>query len=102
MQTVILGNTGIEVNRNGFGALPIQRMEKAAAVALLRRACEGGFNFFDTARQYTDSEEKMGEALFDMRRGIVIATKSTAATGEALRRDLETSLKTLRTDFVDL
>ena len=102
MHTVILGKTGIAVNHNGFGALPIQRVERACAVALLRRAYEGGIDFFDTSRQYTDSEEKMGEALGDVRRNIVIATKSMAATKEALRQDLETSLMTLRTDYVDL
>jgi aryl-alcohol dehydrogenase-like predicted oxidoreductase len=60
---VTLGNTGIVVNKNGFGALPIQRIGREEAANLLRRAYESGIDFFDTARFYTDSEEKIGYAL---------------------------------------
>ena len=67
MMQVVLGSTGIAAHKNGFGALPIQRISKEAAVALLRRAREGGMNFFDTARFYTDSEEKLGEAFGKVR-----------------------------------
>lgn len=63
MANMTLGSTGICVNKNGFGALPIQRISKEAAVCLIRRAYEGGITFFDTARSYTDSEVKLGEAL---------------------------------------
>ena len=62
MEMVTLGKTGITVNKNGFGALPIQRISTDDAVALARRAYEAGMTFFDTARFYTDSEEKLGEA----------------------------------------
>ena len=58
MEMVTLGKTGITVNKNGFGALPIQRISTDDAVALARRAYEAGMTFFDTARFYTDSEEK--------------------------------------------
>ena len=93
---VRLGSTGIVVNKNGFGALPMQRVSMEEAVQLVRRAFEGGITFFDTARYYTDSEEKLGEALEGIRDKVYIATKTGASTGEALKKELETSLKNLR------
>ena len=62
MGTITLGSTGITANKNGFGALPIQRIPLEEAVQLLHRAYEGGIRFFDTARGYSDSEEKLGAA----------------------------------------
>ena len=99
---VRLGSTGIVVNKNGFGALPMQRVSMEEAVQLVRRAFEGGITFFDTARYYTDSEEKLGEALEGIRDKVYIATKNGASTGEALKKELETSLKNLRTDHIDI
>lgn len=78
---VRLGKTEIVVNKNGFGALPIQRISDEAAVYLLRKAYEGGIRFFDTARAYSDSEHKLGLAFEGMREKIYIATKSGAQTG---------------------
>lgn len=102
MVEVTLGSTGIKVNKNGFGALPMQRIPVADAVHLARKAYEGGITFFDTARWYTDSEIKLGEAFDGMREKVYIATKTGAQTAEAFWQDLETSLKNLRTDYVDL
>ena len=102
MELVTLGSTGITVNKNGFGALPIQRISTADAVHLARKAYEAGITFFDTARFYTDSEEKLGEAFDGMREKVFIATKTAAVTPEAFWKDLETSLTNLRTDYVDL
>ena len=99
---VRLGSTGIVVNKNGFGALPMQRVSMEEAVQLVRRAFEGGITFFDTARYYTDSEEKLGEALEGIRDKVYIATKTGASTGEALKKELETSQKNLRTDHIDI
>lgn len=62
MKKVTLGRTGIKVSKNGFGALTIQRISKSEAVYLLQKAFYNGINYFDTARMYTDSEEKLGEA----------------------------------------
>ena len=67
MSTVTLGRTGITTNKNGFGALPIQRISEEEAVYLLRKAYENGITFFDTARWYTDSEHKVGMALSMLR-----------------------------------
>ena len=102
MQTVTLGRSGLQVPRNGFGALPLQRIAQADAVRLIRRALDGGMYYFDTARFYTDSEEKLGIALEGRRHEVIISTKSGATTPEGFWRDLETSLTLLRTDYVDL
>ena len=102
MVNVTLGSTGICVNKNGFGALPIQRISKDAAVSLVRRAYDGGMRFFDTARFYTDSEEKLGEAFEGIRGQVFLATKTTALTEKEFWKDLETSLGNLKTEYVDL
>lgn len=102
MKMVTLGSTGIQVVQNGFGALPIQRDSKEVAVKIVRRAYEGGMRFFDTARAYSDSEEKVGEALNDVRDNIYIATKTMAQTPEEFWKQLETSLQLLKTDYIDI
>lgn len=102
METTRLGRTNLTVSRTGFGALPLQRTEMGEAIRILRAAYDGGITFFDTARAYTDSEEKIGRALSDVRDSIVIATKSTATTKSGVLADLETSLSNLRTDHVDV
>lgn len=102
MDHVTLGTTGITVNKNGFGALPIQRVSQEYAVFLLRKAFDAGVRYFDTARAYTDSEEKLGAAFEGIRDKLYIATKTGAKTAEGFWRDLETSLKNLRTDYIDV
>lgn len=102
MTKVLLGKTGIAVEKNAFGALPVQRVSQEDAVKLLRKAYEGGMRFFDTARFYTDSEIKLGEAFDGMREKVYIATKTGATTAEGFWKDLATSLGNLRTDYVDL
>ena len=97
-----LGKTGITVDKVAFGALPVQRVGMEEAVALLRRALDGGITFFDTARAYTDSEEKLGAAFEGMRDRLYIATKTGAVKPEDFWADLETSLRNLRTDHVDI
>ncbi len=102
MDRVTLGKTGITVPKNGFGALPVQRVGMDEAVKLLQNAYGGGFRFFDTSRVYSDSEEKLGEALADVRKDIYLATKTMSKDGEGFKRDLDTSLRLLKTDYVDL
>ena len=82
MRNVTLGSTGITVPQNAFGALPIQRISREDAVYLLRKAYDGGMRLFDTARAYSDSEEKVGEAFSGMREKIYITTKTGAKTPE--------------------
>ena len=102
MRMITLGKTGIVTPQNAFGALPVQRRDKETAARILRTAYEGGMTFFDTARAYSDSEEKIGLALSDVRDKIFIATKTMAKNTEEMKEQLETSLKNLRTDHVDL
>ena len=102
MTKIQLGSTGITVEKNGFGCLPIQRVTKEEAAYLLRKAVDGGMNYFDTARAYSDSEEKLGYAFAGIRDKVVIATKTAAQTAEGLRQDLETSLRLLNTDYIDV
>ena len=102
MKTVTLGRTGIVSPQNAFGALPIQRVSHEYAGMLLRKAYDAGFNYFDTARAYTDSEEKIGLALSDVRDKIYIASKTMATDVEGFWRDLEKSLHDLKTDYIDV
>ena len=100
MVTVTLGKTGITVNKNGFGALPIQRISKEDAAYLLRKAYDHGINFFDTARAYSDSEEKVGYAFKGIREKLYISTKTAAKNADDFWKDLHTSLTNLQTDYV--
>ena len=102
MKNIVLGNTGIVTPQNAFGALPVQRVDMATAVKLLRKAYEGGMTFFDTARAYSDSEEKLGEAFDGMRDKIYIASKTQAKTPEVFWQHLDKTLKNLRTDYLDI
>ncbi|MDR2656052.1 MAG: aldo/keto reductase [Oscillospiraceae bacterium] len=102
MSKVILGKTGIESDKNAFGALPIQRISKESAAKLLRKAAASGISYFDTARSYTDSEEKIGYALSGIRKSLAIATKTPAQNAADFWNDLETSLRLLKTDYIDV
>lgn len=102
MKDITLGTTGITVPQNAFGALPIQRVSEQEAVALVRRAYDGGMRFFDTARAYSNSEERVGKAFAGMRDKVFIATKTMARTPERFWEDLNTSLELLQTDYIDI
>ncbi len=103
MEYIKLGRTDLLVSRTGFGALPIQRVsDLEEATKILRQAYEGGINFFDTARAYTDSETKIGYALQEVRKDVVIASKSRATTGVELSADIQSSLENLQTDYIDI
>lgn len=105
MRSITLGSTGITVPQNGFGALPIQRISTEEAVGILRRAYEGGMRFFDTARAYSDSEEKIGAAFHGFgaeRENVCIATKTTALTPEQVREHFAASLRNMELDYVDI
>ena len=92
MKTIQLGKTGIETIQNGFGALPVQRCDMDTAERILKKAYEGGMTYFDTARSYSDSEEKIGRALAhdpEIRSKIFIATKTPSKNPEAFEKDLK-------------
>ena len=97
-----LGKTGLVVTKTAMGCLPVQRCDKDYAVKLLQAAYDGGIRYFDTANAYTDSEEKIGLALADVREKIVISTKSAATDKAGVLRHIENSLKMMKTDYIDL
>lgn len=102
MAKITLGKTGLVIEQNAFGALPIQRVNLEEAVKIIRKAYEGGMTFFDTARAYSDSEIKLGEALVGIRENVIIATKTAATTPEGFWKDLNQSLENLKTDYIDI
>ena len=102
MKKVRLGKTDLWVTKTAFGALPVQRIGHPEAKKLLRRAYESGINYFDTANMYSDSEEKIGEALHDVRRNIVISTKSGGKDKKTVQAHIELSLRRLQTDYIDI
>jgi uncharacterized protein len=102
MKRITIGNTGLEVNRMGFGGIPIQRVDEAQAVETVRHAIEKGVDFIDTSRAYTTSERRIGLALKQTDKKVVIASKSQQKTAEGVIRDLETSLNELQLERIDL
>ncbi len=102
MDYVTLGSTGIKVNKNGFGALPIQRDDMETSTLILQKAYANGINFYDTAYGYTDSEEKIGVALSHVRENIILASKTPAKTAEEFWGHLELSLSRMKTSYIDI
>jgi aryl-alcohol dehydrogenase-like predicted oxidoreductase len=102
MKKIILGKTGLKVTKTAFGALPLQRVDMSGAIKLLRKAYAEGINFYDTARAYSNSEEKVGNALSDVRENIVIATKTHSRSTKEFWEHLGTSLEKLKTDYIDI
>ncbi len=102
MEYIILGRTGLKISRLGFGGIPIQRIDAEKAKELLEAVRAAGINFIDTARGYTVSEELIGAAIEGHRDEFVLATKSMARDKASMARDIEISLKNLRTDHIDL
>ena len=97
-----LGKTGLKVSVVGFGGIPVQRIDASSVEKVVNRAIELGINFFDTARGYTDSEEKLSAALKKHRDQVIIATKSMARDKKGMAADIEKSLKTMGVDYIDL
>ena len=102
MEYRILGKTGLEISRLGFGGIPIQKIDAEGTKALIGELVDAGVNYIDTARGYTVSEEYLGYALEGVRDKFVLATKSMARTKEAMEKDIDVSLGNLRTDYIDL
>lgn len=102
MKKILLGKTGISVSKTAFGSLPIQRTTFDEAKTILIKAYENGINFFDTARGYSNSEEKIGLAFSDIRQKVIIATKTHTDNVDGFWKDLDESLKKLGTDYIDL
>jgi uncharacterized protein len=102
MKRMVLGNTGIEAARLGFGGIPIQRVSEIQAIETVIHAVEKGMDFIDTSRVYTTSETRIGKALKEANKKVAIATKSFSRTADGVQKDVETSLKELQLEYIDL
>ena len=102
MEYRILGKTGLKISRLGFGGIPIQRIDAEGTRTLMHQMKDAGINYIDTARGYTVSEEYLGYALEGIREHFILATKSMSRDKESMARDIDISLKNLRTEYIDL
>lgn len=102
MKYTVLGKTGLEVSVVGLGGIPVQRTDLQGAKEIVAECMKQGINYLDTARGYTVSEEYFGEAIEGNRDKWILATKSMSRTYDAMKADIEISLKNLRTDYIDL
>jgi len=102
MRYMKFGRTSLNISELGFGGIPIIRLNKDIAVKVIRRAYERGITFYDTANAYRDSEEKIGCAFEGMRGKVVIATKTLQRNAQGATKQLENSLRMLKTDYIDL
>ena len=100
---VALGATGLTVSRLGLGGFHQCEISSEIVEQVVDAFLEVGGNYVETARGYGDgaSEEKLGRILEGRREQVVLASKSTARDGSGIRRELETSLRLLRTDHVE-
>lgn len=98
----MLGRTNIKVKALGFGGIPIQRISENEAIEVVRKCYDLDINYFDTARLYSVSEERIGKALEGIRDKIFIATKSICRTKDELLKELDISLDNLRTEWIDV
>ena len=99
---VVLGKTGMEVKRLGFGGIPIQRVDERQAVETVIHAIQRGVDFIDTSRAYTTSERRIGMALRESGKEVILATKSLEQSADAVRRDVEISLQELGREKIEL
>ncbi len=102
MEYRTLGKTGLQISRLGFGGIPIQRIDAQSAAGLMGQLMDAGVNYIDTARGYTVSEEYIGLGLEGIRDRFILATKAMSRDREGMEKDIATSLKNLRTDYIDL
>jgi predicted aldo/keto reductase-like oxidoreductase len=103
MEKIRFGKTGLMVSRVGFGGIPIQRLSKAEAVSVVNGVIDLGVNFIDTANAYSDSEEKIGAAIKNVKReNLIIASKSLATDKKTFLEHLDLCLKRLGSEYIDI
>ncbi|MBO4320857.1 MAG: aldo/keto reductase [Treponema sp.] len=110
MEYIALGKTNLLVSKTAFGAMSLDCKEieslgekaEETVAAMVRQAYDGGINFFDVSRSKPLCEKRLGAALHDIRKNVVLATKSQAQTASDLRNDIQESLNALNTDVIDL
>lgn len=97
-----LGRTGEMLSVIGFGGIIVKDASPEDAASIVKFAIDAGVNHFDVAPSYGDAEIKLGPALEPYRKGVFLSCKTTKRTKEEARKELEQSLKNLRTDHFDL
>jgi predicted aldo/keto reductase-like oxidoreductase len=102
LKKVKLAGTDLEVSEVGFGGIPIIPLPENEAVSIVKYCFDLGITFFDTANMYPTSEEKIGTALQTVRDKAVIATKTTQRDAEDAASHIDSSLKQLKTDWIDI
>lgn len=101
MRKTVLGKTGLEVTRVGFGVLPLQRVSMDEAKRILTRAYESGINFYDTAR-HIPTVRKNRQCAVGCKGKHYYRHENPGKGRENFWRDLETSLEKLKTDYIDI
>ena len=102
MQNAVLGKTGIEISKVIFGSIICMEESQSDANHFVSYALDAGVNCFDAAPSYGNSEEKLGPALKGRRNGVILNCKTTERTAKGVMESLESSLKTLQTDYFDV
>ncbi len=102
MERIAIGETGLKACRLGFGGIPIQRVSETQAVDTVLHALDLGIDFIDTGRGYTTSERRIGLALRQTNKKVIVASKARGRTAEGIRKDLETSMTEMQRDYIDL
>lgn len=97
-----LGKTGEMLSVIGFGGILVMDETPEVASSIVKFAIDAGVNHFDVAPSYGDAEIKLGPALEPYRKNVFLSCKTTKRTKEDARKELEQSLKNLRTDHFDL
>jgi uncharacterized protein len=101
MHRMLIGNTGIEVSRLGLGGIPLQRITEKVTVEVVSYAIEKGINFIDTARNYSVSESRIGKAIEQAGKKVIISSKSVNRTADGIRKEIEKSMKELKVNHID-
>jgi len=98
----VLGKSGKMLTMLGFGGIIVRDMQPEDASSIVKFAIDAGVNYFDIAPAYGDAILKLGPALEPYRKNVFLSCKTGGRTKEDARKDLEKSLKDMRTDHFDL
>lgn len=97
-----LGKTGEQLSIIGFGGIVVMNEETGAASNIVAEAVDRGINYFDVAPSYGNAQERLGPALAPYRKNSFLACKTEGRMKDDSRKQLEESLRLLKTDHVDL
>lgn len=97
-----LGRTGEKLSIIGFGGMYVKDATTKEAADRVAEAIDRGVNYFDVAPSYGNAEDMLGPALEPHRKGVFLACKTTERSKEGAQKELESSLRKMRTDHFDL